>query len=136
MMTGNNPLGARNLTGVWHGLYTYPDGLSVSFVATLIEAGSSVTGSVHEPCTIGDSPNETMFATLSGSRHDSAVHFVKTYEGTDPHYGTVNYEGTLSLDGTELEGRWTVPGNWSGRFLMIRSGSVTETVSRKSTVRA
>src|SRR5580704_10756526 len=107
-MTGNDPRDARNLTGVWHGLYTYPDGLSVSFVATLIEAGSSLTGSVHEPCTVGGSPNETMFATLSGSRHDGAVDFVKTYAGTDPHYGTVNYEGTLNCDGTEVEGRWTV----------------------------
>ena len=27
----------RNLTGVWNGLYTYRDGRSTSFVATLIE---------------------------------------------------------------------------------------------------
>jgi hypothetical protein len=134
-MTAHNPGDARNLTGVWHGLYTYPDGLSVSFVATLIEAGSSLTGSVHEPCTVGGRPNETIFATLSGSRHDSAVNFVKTYDGTNPHYGAVDYEGALNRDGTEVEGRWTVPGNWSGKFLMIRSAGATEAVSRKSSVR-
>jgi hypothetical protein len=135
-MTERNPVDGRNLTGVWHGLYTYPDGISVSFVATLIEAGRSVTGSVHEPCTVGGSPNETISATLSGSRSDSAVRFLKTYEGTNPHYGSVHYEGTLNHDGTEVEGRWTVPRNWSGKFLMIRSGGAAETVARKSAVRA
>ena len=34
-----------NLTGVWNGLYSYPQlGKSVSFVATLIETVSWVTG--------------------------------------------------------------------------------------------
>jgi hypothetical protein len=33
---------ARNLTGVWQGLYTYPNGESVSFVATLIDSGGAL----------------------------------------------------------------------------------------------
>jgi hypothetical protein len=122
---------AQNLTGIWHGIYSYPIARApVSFVATLIETASAVSGTTHEPCAIEGSPNETLYATLSGSRQDSAIAFVKTYDGANPHYRTVAYEGTLSPDGTEIEGRWIVPGSWSGKFLMIRSAGKTEAVVR------
>ncbi len=131
---GPNP---HNLTGIWHGIYSYPIGRPpVSFVATLIEAGSAVTGTTHEPCELGGSPDQTLYATLLGRRQDAAVAFVKNYDGANPHYGTVAYEGTLSADGTEIEGRWIVPGNWSGKFLMIRSAGRQETVRRRAFVRA
>ena len=52
----------------------------------------------------------------------SAVRFVKTYDGSKPNYTTVVYEGTVSADATEIEGRWRIPRSWSGKFLMIRSG--------------
>jgi hypothetical protein len=120
-----------SLTGIWHGLYSYPvPRAAVSFVATLIETASAVSGTTHERCAIGASPDEILYANLLGRRQDSAVAFVKTYEGGNPHYGTVAYEGTLSVDGTEIEGRWTVPGSWSGKFLMIRSAGKAEAVAR------
>lgn len=122
---------APSLTGIWHGLYSYPiPRAAVSFVATLIETASTVSGATHERCAIGGSPNEILYATLLGRRQDSTVAFLKTYDSTNPHYGTVAYEGTLSPDGTEIEGRWMVPGNWSGKFLMIRSAGKAETVAR------
>jgi len=128
---------AANLTGIWHGIYSYPiPRAPVSFVATLIETASTVSGTTHEPCTIGGSPNETMYATLLGSRQRSTVTFVKTYDGANPGYGKVAYAGTLSPDGTEIEGRWTVPGNWSGKFLMIRSVGKAEAVTRRVFERA
>jgi hypothetical protein len=134
-MTGCPNAGAQNLTGVWHGLYTYPHGgEGVSFVATLIETTSTLTGTTHEPCRIG--PGGTLYATVSGSRRDSAVAFVKTYDGSNPFYRTVAYEGTLSSDCTEIEGRWIVPGSWSGRFLMIRPQNKSAVVSRKARLRA
>lgn len=127
----------QNLTGIWHGLYSYPIGRApVSFVATLIEAGRTVSGTTHEPCDKGDRPGVTLFATLLGSRQGSAIAFVKTYDGTNPHYGRVAYEGSLSADGTEIEGRWIVPGSWSGRFLMVRSAGDGERVRRRAFVRA
>jgi hypothetical protein len=127
----------KSLTGVWHGLYSYPSGRApVSFVATLIEAGSTVTGATHEPCGMGGPPSETLYATLLGRRHDSAVTFEKTYDGANPHYGRVAYEGTLSADGTEIEGRWIVRGSWSGKFLMIRDAGKEEAATRKVFERA
>jgi hypothetical protein len=110
----------QGLTGVWNGLYSYSDGRSVTFVATLIESGSTLTGSTHEPCVGRDCPAATLFATLMGGRSGSAVTFRKTYEVADPRFATVNYEGTLNADATEIEGRWMIPGVWSGKFMMIR----------------
>jgi hypothetical protein len=122
---------APNLTGVWHGLYTYPhDYGSVSFVATLIETASRITGSTHEPCVLGDCAGDTLYATLSGNRHGRAVAFEKTYDPVSPEYGTIAYEGTLSEDATEIEGRWRVPRGWSGKFLMIRPRGAATTVGR------
>jgi hypothetical protein len=129
----NMPKGpsVASLTGIWHGIYSYPiPRAPVSFVATLIETASTVSGTTHEPCAIGGSPNEILYATLLGRRQDGAVAFVKTYDGVNPYYGTVGYEGTLSPDGTEIEGRWTVSGNWSGKFLMIRPAGNAEAVAR------
>jgi hypothetical protein len=110
----------QGLTGVWNGLYSYSDGRSVTFVATLIESGSTLTGSTHEPCVGRDCPAATLFATLMGGRSGSAVTFRKTYEVADPRFAAVNYEGTLNADATEIEGRWMIPGVWSGKFMMIR----------------
>ena len=112
--------GAQNLTGVWNGLYSYADGRAVTFVATLIDGGRTLSGSTHEPCVGGDCPSATLFATLMGSRSGSSVSFRKTYEAADPRWGTVNYEGRLNADATEIEGRWSIPAVWSGKFLMIR----------------
>jgi hypothetical protein len=112
---------SRSLTGVWQGIYSYPvSGLpTVPFTATLIEAGSSLSGSVHEQCMMN---GEALFFSVKGSRHGSAVHFVKTYLGTSRHYGTIVYDGAVNDGATEIEGRWTIPGDWFGRFLMTRSG--------------
>jgi hypothetical protein len=127
----------HNLTGVWHGLYSYPIARpSVSFVATLIDSASAVSGTTHEPCTMGGNPDQILYAMLSGSHRDRVVSFVKTYDGANPNYRSVHYEGRLSHDGTEIEGRWQVPGNWSGKFLMIRSSRNAESVGRKMFERA
>jgi hypothetical protein len=123
MSAGNSESG-RRLTGVWQGIYDYPagGGPTVPFTATLIEAGQSLSGSVHEPCLAHGQPDATLFATLLGAREGSAVRFVKTYDGSNPNYTSVIYEGTVNGDATEIEGRWRIPTSWSGKFLMIRSG--------------
>jgi hypothetical protein len=124
----------QNLTGVWHGLYTYPgDQGSVFFVATLIESGSSLSGSTYEPCAGADCPTGTLFALLSGSRNAGAVTFVKTYErGGHRFQHPITYAGSLNADATEIEGRWNISRSGSGKFLMIRSAGRAETVERKT----
>jgi hypothetical protein len=135
-MTERDGASTHNLTGVWDGTYSYGSGEpSVAFVATLIESGATLTGTTHEPCIMGGSPDTIMLATLLGSRQGQAIRFVKTYEGNNPYYGTVHYEGTLNADATEIEGRWMIPGHGSGTFLMIRPTGAKQTIVRKSTAK-
>jgi hypothetical protein len=123
----------RSLTGVWQGVYSYPLSRlpTVAFTATLFEAASSLSGSVSEPNLLYD-PNEMLLFGLNGSRNGSAVHFTKTYLGSGPNYRqAIVYDGTVNDDGTEIEGRWTIPGDWSGRFLMTRSGDQPEATAER-----
>ena len=116
-----------SLTGVWQGTYYYPFGLGeVSFAATLIKSGTSLTGTTHEvePWIPG-----TLCASISGIRLGRAVEFVKTY---DARYSEpIAYEGILSYDLTEIEGRWVIAKKLSGTFRMIRPASKVGSVSRK-----
>jgi hypothetical protein len=126
----------RNLTGIWQGLYTYPNGQSVSFVATLIDSAGALSGATHEPGGHGDAPSGTLYATLAGRHDGGAVTFRKTYDGNVPHYRAVDYTGTLNAEATEVEGRWIIRGVWSGTFLMIRPARKEESVERKAAQRA
>jgi hypothetical protein len=126
----------RSLTGVWEGIYSYPlHGMPpVAFTATLFELGNALSGSVSEPCTAG--PSGTLDFSLSGDRSGNALAFVKTYHGPNLRYRhPIHYEGIVNEDATEVEGTWTIPGNWSGRFLMVRSGGQPSAAAESTGVR-
>jgi hypothetical protein len=118
---------SRSLTGVWNGLYSYPHSLPpVSFTAILIESGASFSGTTHEPGkSVGVSG--VAYATLEGQRTGSSITFAKTYDGGGASHAVL-YDGRINENVTEIEGRWRVPGNWSGKFLMIRAGGKDEAV--------
>ncbi len=120
----------ENLTGIWHGQYNYPIARPpVAFVATLVDRGGVLTGAVTETCELPRRLGEILNAAVSGQRDGRAVRFTKTYEGQDPAYPAVIYDGGLSEDCTEIEGTWRNAG-WSGRFLMIRSGGKMAEIRR------
>jgi hypothetical protein len=126
-----------SLTGVWHGLYSYPLELEPgAFVATQNQSGAHVGGAVHETVAVFGGPPETLFAHVDGSREGSALSFTKTYDGSGGWDHSVFYQGLLSGEGDEIEGRWTVPGQWSGRFLMVRASRRTEAEARRRFERA
>jgi hypothetical protein len=119
---------SQNLTGIWNGLYTYRDGTSTSFVATLIDGGGSLTGITHEP---DARAGATLYASLIGANHGGTVTFTKTYDQPDRyHRNPVHYEGAVSSDGTEIEGRWTISKRTSGKFLMIRAAPRAAAIGR------
>jgi len=125
--------GPKNLTGVWQGLFSYPSMYrAASFTATLIEADSHLTGSTVEIAVGGPRDGTSVSAFLSGRRTGSRVTFAKQYEGPEPPNHTVEYEGTLTEDGMEIDGRWFIPGSWAGRFLMIRSGGRSVEAARQA----
>ena len=101
---------------------------------TLIEHGRALSGATHEPCTYGRA--RTLYATLAGSRQGSAIAFRKTYDSAVPGYHVVDYAGTLNAEATEIDGRWTIAGAWSGRFMMIRESRVAAGAERTVKARA
>jgi hypothetical protein len=122
----------RTLTGVWHGLYSYPSYLEpVYFVATVIQHGQSFSGSTHEAQFGEMAAPLVLFASLSGERANTEVSFIKTYDGSAGWSHSVIYQGNLNgVD--EIEGIWSLPDNWSGRFLMMRGSQATEAEIRRA----
>jgi hypothetical protein len=122
----------ETLTGVWHGLYSYPRySEPVYFMATIIQAGKHISGSTHEAVTGSRGAPLTAYAQLEGALDEAAVSFNKAYDGSGGWKHKVLYSGSLSEDRLEIEGEWHIPGDWSGRFLMIRKGGATEQMVRK-----
>jgi hypothetical protein len=115
-----------SLTGVWDGTYTQPGVGIVTFLATLIESGGALGGSVTEPCMMPSCPLSTHNASITGHRSGSTVSFIKRYEPPGYGYNTVSYEGTVNAEATEIDGRWRLPG-MSGTFLMVRATRAAET---------
>lgn len=120
----------QNLTGVWQGVYSYPFGrVATPFVATLIEADGPFSGTAHEQ--VPEHGSELLFSTLSGHRQGRRVGFRKEYAtvaGSD--YKKVDYSGTMSADGTRIEGHWTIRNEWSGKFVMTRPPRAEVAVTR------
>jgi hypothetical protein len=118
-----------SLTGVWDGSYTQAGVGIVTFLATLIETGGALNGSVTEPCAMPGHPSSTLNASIAGHRSGSAVSFVKRYEPPGYGYDKVSYEGAVNADATEIDGRWSIPGTaYSGTFLMVRSSQPAQSV--------
>jgi hypothetical protein len=110
-----------SLTGVWDGEYSYARLLSPArFTAVLLELGSSFSGTVHEQPPDGPNAGKVRHAMVDGERTGGVVSFTKVYEPSTPPRRPVRYEGTLSPDGCEISGVWTITGSWSGKFLMTR----------------
>lgn len=124
--------GEDDLTGDWNGFYSYPDGgPPIAFEARLDERGGRVTGTTTELADMGELFGQPIHAVIDGRRAGNSISFLKMYDGAGEDYDVVRYEGTLDAEGNEIEGRWTVPGIWSGAFLMIRHGGAREIVEEE-----
>ncbi len=125
------PRDPATMTGLWHGLYSYPARLRpVFFVATLISHGSGFSGRTQEAAVGAEGAPLALGAAVAGRATGGTVEFTKTYEGAWQH--AVRYAGRLSADRTEIEGAWTIPGVWSGRFLMMRGEKAEEAELRRA----
>ncbi|HKP26374.1 MAG TPA: hypothetical protein VJV39_21075 [Dongiaceae bacterium] len=125
-----------NLTGVWHGLYSYPVAMpSVSFVAALSDRGGWFDGTTDETGSVGDARGRTLTASLQGRRSERSITMLKIYHGASAYYDSVHYVGELNEDGTEISGTWRVAGNWSGTFMMMRSRTAETAASKEAVER-
>jgi hypothetical protein len=121
---------ADDLSGGWRGIFNYPAGAPpTEFLATLIDSGGALTGQTVEPGLRGGE----VTARLDGRRNGDAVSFVKLYERDDDQYDDVTYAGTIGADGDEITGRWSIPGDWSGTFIMVRETGVEAEAEARAT---
>ncbi len=120
-----------DLTGVWTGVYNYPRHPQAEhFEAVLFDAGGQFTGTTHEIMRLTRREPLELTATVAGSHAAGEVSFIKTYEGVGSPTHPVTYSGSLSADGLEIWGGWTLP-SLKGTFLMIRQGPQSEEVAEK-----
>lgn len=122
---------STDLTGSWSGVYNYPSRPKAEhFDAVLFDAGGAFTGTTHEIARLIRPQPLELRATLSGSHTAGEVQFVKTYDGAGGLSHSIAYSGSLSVDGDEIWGGWTLA--WlKGTFLMIRQRPQSEELAEK-----
>jgi hypothetical protein len=112
----------HDLSGAWKGFFNYPRALPATpFDAELREHLGTIAGETFELGTTARNRGQPLHAMIEGQRQGREVLFVKRYDEFRRAATPVHYSGTLSSDGNEISGTWTIPGNWSGTFLMIRA---------------
>jgi hypothetical protein len=114
--------GLDDLSGDWLGFYNYPvPHPPTQFKASLRDTGGLITGITTEEGDTPDCYGMILQAVVDGRREGSTVWFTKVYDYLERAPDPVRYEGTIQAGGDEIEGRWTIPGAWSGTFMMVRS---------------
>jgi hypothetical protein len=113
--------GSGDLSGAWDGIYNYPRGYRPNaFSATVRDSRGQLAGEISEPSQERRDRGAILHAFLEGSREGNAVSFVKTYDVPSRAHYAIFYTGTVNGEGSEISGRWDIPGMWSGTFIMMR----------------
>ena len=126
--------GSEDLTGTWHGSFTYPghSGPETPFLAIIEERAGSLSGTIVEPDQFYG--QGTIDAVIAGSRGGSSVDFTKSYRnGIRGYENPVDYVGRLSGDGMTITGVWSLLEH-DGTFTMEREEEVEEPVEAEVTL--
>jgi len=113
------PAAQHNLTGVWTGSYSYPDGRApVEFLVILKEeSNGKLIGALREPNTFTNASDLFLGAWISGAVKSGQVLFTKTYDGTAGQSHSVDYKGTVNWKTRVIDGQWSLNGV-IGKFRM------------------
>jgi hypothetical protein len=127
-----------SLSGAWSGAYRYPRDMQpeVVFNAQIEEVGGGFTGFLQEPNMHGYTPGNVVSSNIEGVRTGHAVEFTKFYDGSGGMAHAVRYEGRADANLTRIDGKWSIPGTWSGTFFMVRDddGAEAEAEEREEVV--
>jgi len=122
----------HDLSGQWSGIYNYPALYPPNtFEASIRDTGGLITGVITQPGEFFEPPGTVQTAVIEGRREGSQLSFIKIYD--DLGRPTPHYHGVIQPGGDEIDGEWTIPGNWSGTFLMVRGPRGGAAVERKAT---
>jgi hypothetical protein len=126
-MTGERE---QDLSGKWSGIYHYPSLFPAnSFEAEIRDEGGLITGIITQPREFFERPGPPQQAVIEGRRDGSTLRFVKFYD--DLNRPSPHYRGTVRPGGDEIDGEWTIIGDWSGTFLMIRGAGKEAAIERQ-----
>ena len=115
-------MSSRDLSGRWDGIYNYPRELPpTGFVAVLADHAGTLTGEIEEISRDVRTQGIALAAMIEGERIGSSVRFTKRYDDLRRAHYAIRYDGTLTAEGDEITGEWTIPGVWSGSFIMVRT---------------
>ena len=119
-----------DLSGQWTGIYNYPSLYPPNqFEATIRDSGGIVAGMISQPGEFFEPAGTVQHAVIEGSHNRSTLSFVKIYD--DLARPTPHYQGIIQPGGDEIEGEWTISGDWSGTFLMVRGARAAAAIERK-----
>ena len=120
----------NDLSGRWHGFFHYPAQFPPNeFEAELADVGGAISGLITQPGEFFYPSGTLLQAIVEGRREGSEVRFIKIYDDLDRP--TPHYQGTILPGGDEVQGEWTIPGDWSGTFFMIRGAKAKAAEERK-----
>ena len=117
-----------SLTGSWSGAYRFPNDArpEVVFNAQIEEVGGAFTGALQEPNAYGYTSGDVVTSDIEGVRTGQTVVFTKFYDGSGGMAHAVRYEGAADPDLSRIDGKWSIPRDWSGTFFMVRDDSAEE----------
>ena len=122
--------GGFDLSGRWKGMFSYPALFPPnSFEAEIRDSGGLVTGLITQPREPFEPPGPPRHAMIEGRREGDILTFVKFYDDLDR--ATPHYHGRIQSGGDEVNGEWSIPGDWSGTFIMIREGEAEGKAERR-----
>ena len=121
---------AHDLSGRWSGIYNYPSLFPPNtFEADIRDEGGVITGVITQPREFFEGPGPSQQAVIEGRREAGTLSFVKFYD--DLNRPSPHSRGSIQPGGDEIQGEWTIPGDWSGTFLMIRGAGAREAAARR-----
>ena len=120
-----------DLSGHWTGVFNFPSLLPPGpFEAAIRDIAGVISGVTNEAGCMFDPPGTVLDAVLDGSRDGASVAFRKIYSD-ELRPDVVLYRGQIEPGGDEIQGEWTIPGDWSGTFLMVRGSKAAAAAERQ-----
>ena len=121
-----------DLSGDWIGFYNYDFACPpTEFEASIRDSDGLLTGVTTETFEGPDKKESILQAVIDGHREGVSVRFTKLYDDLELTPDMVVYEGRILPGGDEVEGTWSIEGNGSGTFMMMRKRREGATVARK-----
>jgi hypothetical protein len=116
------------LTGSWSGAYRFPNDAQpeVVFNAQIEDIEGAFTGALQEPNVYGLASGSVITSDIEGTRTGQSVVFTKFYDGSGGMAHAVRYEGIADTNLSRVDGKWSIPRDWSGTFFMVRDDCAEE----------